>query len=255
MLDYQPLRDIIQRPGLRLVLVQGFPSPWGQAAKTLFEIKGLDYAVAALEAGGANEELVAWAGENSGPIVAWNDEPPLNRWYDILMLAERLAPVPALVPADPLERALMMGFANELCGELGLGWNRRLQIFAPMIDSGQAPEGVARMGEKYRYNAADARAASERCARQIEALAVQLKAQNARGRPFFIGEQLSALDIYWVAFMYLLDLPPAPQCPVADAIRPMFELHDARIREAIDPVLFAHRDRVARAYFRNPIEL
>ena len=128
-------------------------------------------------------------------------------------------------------------------------------IFAPMIDSGQAPEGVARMGEKYRYNAADARAASERCARQIEALAVQLKAQNARGRPFFIGEQLSALDIYWVAFMYLLDLPPAPQCPVADAIRPMFELHDARIREAIDPVLFAHRDRVARACFRNPIEL
>jgi glutathione S-transferase len=255
MLDYLPISDLIARPGLRLVLVKGFPSPWGQAAKTIFEVKGLDYAVGALEAGGDNAQVLAWAGENSAPIVAWNDEPPLNRWYDILMLAERLAPVPALVPEAPLERALMMGYAHELCGELGLGWNRRLQIFAPMLDSGQAPEPVARMGAKYRYAAADARAASERCARLIEALAAQLRTQNARGRPFFIGERLSALDLYWVAFMYLLDLPPAPQCPVDPAIRPMFELHDARIRDAIDPVLYQHRDRVSSAYFRNPMEL
>jgi glutathione S-transferase len=255
MLDYLPITDLRARRGLRMVLVRGFPSPWGQAAKTIFEVKGLDYAVGALEAGGTNEAVVAWAGVNSAPLVAWNDERPLDRWYDILMLAERLAPVPALVPEDPRERALMLGYAHELCGELGVGWNRRLQIFAPMLDSGQAPEPVARMATKYRYDAAEARAASARCARQIEALAALLKAQNARGRPFFVGEQLSALDLYWVAFMYLLDLPPAPQCPVDAAVRPMFELHDARIRAAIDPALHAHRDRVSRAFFRNPMEL
>lgn len=255
MLTYLPLDEIIARPGLRLVLVQGFPSPWGQAAKTIFEFKHLDYAVGAQEAGGENERLVAWAGENSGPIVAWNDERPIHRWYDILLLAERLAPVPSLLPADPLDRALMMGLSNELCGELGLGWNRRLQMFAPMLDGTDPPAGVARMGAKYRYSAADARAAGARTARQLTALATQLKAQHARGRPFFVGETLSALDLYWVAFMNLLDLLPAPQCPVPDAMRPMFALHDETVRAALDPVLVAHRDRVFAGYFRNPMEL
>lgn len=255
MLNYLPLEDIIAHRGLRLVLVQGFPSPWGQAAKTLFEIKQLDYVVAAQEAGGANERLVAWAGENSGPVVAWRDEKPVHRWFDILMLAERLAPVPALVPADPLDRALMLGLSNELCGELGVGWNRRLQMFAPMLDSGSPPEGVARMGTKYRYNVDDARVAGQRIARQLGALADQLKAQHARGRPFFVGETLTALDIYWVAFMNLLDLLPFAQCPVPEAVRPMFALQDETVRAALDPVLVAHRDRVFAGYFRNPMEL
>ena len=255
MLSYLPLAEIIRRQGLRLVLVQGFPSPWGQAAKTIFEFKGLEYVVAAQEAGGTNDELVAWAGENSGPVVAWNDEPPIHRWYDILMLAERLAPVPSLVPANPRDRALMMGLSNELCGEGGLGWNRRLQMFAPMLDAGGAPDGVVRMGSKYRYSQADAQAAGARSAAQVAALATQLKAQHAAGRPFFVGDTLTALDIYWVAFMNLLDLLPGDQCPVPEALRPMFALHDDSIRAALDPVLIAHRDRVFRAYFRNPMEL
>jgi len=255
MLDYLPLEAIIARQGLRLVLVRGLPSPWGQAAKAMFEFKQLPYVVAAQEAGGDNPQLVAWAGENSGPIVAWNDEKPIHRWYDILQLAERLAPVPSLVPADPLERALMMGFAHELCGDGGLGWNRRLQMFAPMIDAGNPPEAIARMATKYRYTAADARAAGAPIARLLEALATQLKTQHARGRAFFIGDALSALDFYWVAFMNLLDLLPPDRCPVPDSLRPMFELHDETVCAALDPVLSAHRERVFTGYFRNPMEL
>jgi len=255
MLDYLPLAEVIARPGLRLVLVRGFPSPWGQAAKTIFELKQLDYVVAAQEAGGANEALVAWCGENSGPVVAWNDERPIHRWYDILMLAERLAPVPSLLPSAPLDRALMMGFANELCGELGVGWNRRLQMFAPALDGANPPEHMLRMGAKYRYDAAEARLAGARTARQLRALAAQLEAQHARGRPFFVGETLTALDLYWVAFMNLLDLLPPDKCPVPDALRPMFALHDETTRAALDPVLVAHRDRVFAGYFRHPMEL
>jgi len=163
--------------------------------------------------------------------------------------------VPSLLPSDVLDRALMLGLSNELCGELGLGWNRRLQMFASMLDAPDPPEGVARMGARYRYNQADARVAGERTAQQIAALATQLKAQHARGRPFFVGETLTALDLYWVAFMNLIDLLPPAQCPVAEAIRPMFALHDETIRAALDPVLIAHRDRVFQAYFRQPMEL
>ena len=43
MLQYRSFEEIIDHPGLRIVLVKGMPSPWGQAAKTIFEIKGLDY--------------------------------------------------------------------------------------------------------------------------------------------------------------------------------------------------------------------
>ena len=46
MLQYRPFKEIVDHPGLRIVLVQGTPSPWGQAAKTIFEIKGLDYVAA-----------------------------------------------------------------------------------------------------------------------------------------------------------------------------------------------------------------
>jgi hypothetical protein len=51
-----------------------------------------------------NEEIVAWSGQNSAPVVAWQNEPPINRWIDILHLAERLAPEPALIPEDVWDR-------------------------------------------------------------------------------------------------------------------------------------------------------
>ena len=39
------------------------------------------------------------SGQNSAPVVAWRNEKPINRWLDILLLAERLAPQPSLLPA------------------------------------------------------------------------------------------------------------------------------------------------------------
>ncbi|MBI5617401.1 MAG: hypothetical protein HY943_14025 [Gammaproteobacteria bacterium] len=250
MLNYLTPREIIAHPGLRIVLVQGLPSPWGQAAKTIFEIKGLDYVAAPLVAGGTNDELVAWAGENSGPLVAWADEKPIHRWLDILHLAERLAPTPALIPEDAMERALMIGLSNEICGELGIGWNRRLQLFAPLMGGGAPPEGVARMGAKYRYNTADAAAAAQRTAASIRALDAQL----ARGGRYFIGDRLSALDVYWAAFMNLLLPLPKEQCPMPEDWRPGFVARDPEIIAALTPALVAHRDRIFAAHFRDPME-
>ncbi|HVN28665.1 MAG TPA: hypothetical protein VMT64_09280 [Candidatus Binataceae bacterium] len=43
MLQYRNFAEIVDHPGLRIVLVKGVPSPWGQAAKTIFEVKKLDY--------------------------------------------------------------------------------------------------------------------------------------------------------------------------------------------------------------------
>lgn len=254
MLKYASVGEAIRDRGLRIVMVQGLPSPWSQAAKTIFEIKGLEYLAAPFVVGATNDELVAWSGENSGPIVAWADEKPIHRWIDILLLAERLAPEPALVPADSSERAIMIGLSNELCGELGLGWNRRLQMFAPAMDSGNPPEGIARMSGKYGYRKSDAEAAAERVAGSLRALAKQLRAQHDRGVEFFVGDGLTALDVYWVAFANLLDPLPKEQCPIPDDWRPAFVAQDPVIREALDPLLLRHRDRIFRAHFRSPME-
>ena len=46
MLEYRSLEEIINHPGLRIVLIKGMPSPWGQAAKAIFDLKGLEYVAA-----------------------------------------------------------------------------------------------------------------------------------------------------------------------------------------------------------------
>ena len=255
MLEYRKFEEIVNHPGLRIVLVKGMPSPWGQAAKTFFEIKGLDYAAAPWEPGEANEGIVAWGGEASAPIVAWAKEKPISRWIDILYLAERLAPKPALIPTDATQRALMIGLSHDICGEMGIGWNRRLQLFAPAFASGKPPPGVNRMGGKYGFNEGDVKRASERIAGSLQALAAQLQAQYARGARSFIGDALSALDIYWVAFANLLDPLPREQCPMPEAYRPGFGTLDPIVRAALDPILLEHRMKIFRDHFRNPMEL
>src|SRR5258708_6690859 len=255
MLQYRSFEEIIDHPGLRIVLVKGMPSPWGQAAKTIFEIKSLDYVAAPWLPGEPNEKIAAWGGEASGPIVAWAKEKPINRWIDILYLSERLAPKHSLIPADAAQRMLMIGLSHEICGEMGIGWNRRLQLFAPAYASGNPPAGVSRMGRKYGYNEADAKAAGERTAASLEALATQLKSQYAPGLKYFVGANLSALDIYWTAFANLLDPLPKEQNPMSEGLRRGFTATDPVVKAALDPLLLEHRSRIFREHFRDPMEL
>jgi glutathione S-transferase len=255
MLEYRRFEEIADHPGLRIVLVKGMPSPWGQAAKTLFEIKGLEYVAAPWQPGEPNENIVAWGGEASAPLVAWSKEKPINRWIDILYLAERLAPKPSLIPSDARQRALMVGLSHEICGEKGIGWNRRLQLFAPAYASGSVPTNIRRMGSKYGYNESDAKAAGEQTASSLKALTRQLKSQYSRGVHYFVGDALSALDIYWTAFANLLDPLPKQQCPMPEAWRPAFVATDPVVKEALDPLLLEHRSLIFRGHFRDPMEL
>jgi glutathione S-transferase len=255
VLQYRSLEEIINHPGLRIVLVKGMPSPWGQAAKTIFEIKHLDYVAAPWRPGEANEAIVAWGGESSAPIVAWAKEKPIHRWIDILYLAERLAPTPSLIPSETMQRAVMIGLSHEICGERGIGWNRRLQLFAPAYKSGNPPANIGRMGSKYGYNEDDAKAAGERIAASLKALASQLKSQYAQGLHYFVGDALSALDIYWTAFANLLDPLPREQCPMPDEWRAGFVVSDPIVKAALDPLLLEHRSQIFSEYFRDPMEL
>lgn len=79
MLVYRTPGEIVGNDGLRIVLMCGVPSAWSQAAKTIPEIKGLDYVATPLDVSAASEGIVAWSSQNSDPVVAWHDGPPLGR--------------------------------------------------------------------------------------------------------------------------------------------------------------------------------
>ena len=122
-LSYVDVEQARALGGLRLVLTQGVPAPWGMAARVLYEVKKIPFVAVIQQAGADNAALVAWTGHTSAPVAMYEDERPRALWSEQLMLAERLAPEPALIPVDQDQRAAMMAICHEICAEDGLGWN------------------------------------------------------------------------------------------------------------------------------------
>ena len=247
---YVDINEAIKADGLRIVIVKAMPSPWGVAAKAMMEFKSLDFLCAHQIPMGDNPELLAWSGTNSAPVVAWNDEPPINRWDDILLLLERLAPQTRLVPENPAERIAVFGISHEICGELGFGWNRRIDMMRPA--DGEAPGPFA---TKYRYRDAEAELANSRVIDLMTELATRLKTQKENGSDFLVGQSVSAADFYWAAFSNFVAIQPPEEMPVNPDARPMFERTPAAITAAIDPILLEHRDRIMRSYYKLPVQL
>src|SRR5262245_8527682 len=124
--EYIGVDDAIGRRGLRMVVVGNVPSSWGEAAKGFFHIKKLGWTAVRLVYD--DEKLAQWAGRLDGPVAFYESEPPRSGWEEILALAERLAPAPALLPADAAQRARVLALSREFCSPNGLGWTRRLQM-------------------------------------------------------------------------------------------------------------------------------
>ena len=150
---YVGLDEAIAGRGLRMVVVGGVPSAWGEAAKGILHIKGIDWLAVRLVYD--DERLVAWAGQRSGPIAVYDDEPPRAHWQEILLLAERLAPTPALLPDDPAARAQVLDLSGMIVGEGGLCWTRRVQLVHAGMQGGGGFAGRVGgyLGKKYGYSA------------------------------------------------------------------------------------------------------
>lgn len=254
--EYVSVDDALQRPGLRMVVVGGIPSPWGEAAKGIFRIKGLAWAAVRLDY--TSDAQKQWAGgRRDGPVALYGDEPPRHAWDQILLLAERLAPEPALLPADPAERALALGLAHELCAEGGLGWTRRLQLIHAGLSGagGFAPKVATYLGRKYGYRAEDAPGYGPRVAALLGMLTARLTAQQAAGRRTYLGDTLSAVDVYSATFMALFQPLPQAHCAMDPATRQAFETLDEATAQALSPELLAHRDWMYEHWLGLPLQL
>jgi glutathione S-transferase len=260
--EYAEVEKARDLPGLRLVLSAGVPGPWGEAAKALFHVKRIPYTRVRQTAGAANEALRAWTGHDNAPQAVLGDEPARTSFSALIFLAERLAPEPGLVPAEPHERALMFGLIHELAGEHGLGWCRRLMMFDRTLSlptSVLAADHPARLqveglGRKYGYSRAAAQAAPGRVASILRLLSQQLADQHEEERRYLIGGALSALDLYWAAFAAMVSPLPEAQCPMPAVIRPMYELAEPE-RGHCSPELLAHRDFVYSEHLELPVDL
>ncbi len=245
-MEYIEIDEAIEQPGLRLVLTAGVPGPWGEAAKGILRVKRISHAPVRQSAGQHDERLLAWTRQTGAPVAMYENERPRSHWTEILFLAERLEPRPALLPADSFERALALGLAHEICGEHGLGWTRRLSLLKDMLVEPNT------MSWKYGM---DDRAAVERSeARATEVLALlgrQLRRQREAGRRFLVGESLSAVDIYWACFSNLV-VPLTPeQSPMPDYIRAAY---GSWVDPPVDPLLLEHRDEVFEEFLGLPQE-
>jgi glutathione S-transferase len=257
-MNYVEVVDARTMPGLRIVLSPGGPGPWSEAAKSICFVKKLSYVPVAQEVGGANPELQEWTAQTSAPAVVWNDERPRNIWNDQLYLFERLAPAPRLIPERIEDRIAMFGCSNEICGEGGLGWSRRMMMFhRTMTRPESGGRGRALMGpmaQKYGYEETAAQAASARVAQIIGSLAQRLEAQRRAGSRFMIGNQLSALDIYWATFAAMLAPLPQEVCPMAPGLRRMYSEIGPAAESELSPSLLEHRDFIYREYLQLPLD-
>jgi glutathione S-transferase len=251
---YVSVEEAAQRPGLRMVVVGNVPSPWGEAAKGILHIKRIDWVAVRLVYD--SEALKQWAGERSAPVAIYNAEQPRTRWDEILLLAERLAAAPALLPDDAAERALVFGLAHEICGEGGLGWLRRLQLIdTGLRNAGGFPERVSRyLGKKYGYRP-EAGAVAARIPALLRMLSERLEAQRRAGSRYYVGNALTAVDVYSATFMAMFRPLAEPQCKMDAATRAAFESRDADTEAALDPVLFDHRDMMYAEYLELPLAL
>lgn len=253
--EYIPVDEAIAHGGLRMVVVGGVPSLWGEAAKGILHVKGLDWAAVRLVYD--NEALKVWAGQRSGPVLVYENEAPRSNWQHILMLAERLAPIPALLPSDVDQRALALELSGDICGEGGIGWMRRLQlVHVGLQGAGGFPVRVAHyLSAKYGYEAEAATSYSVRVAELLGRLAQCLHEQRARGSRYYIGDALTALDIYSAAMVAMFKPLPPAQCQMDPVMRAAFESRDAPTTAALDPILFEHRDMLYAEHLELPLRL
>ncbi len=239
--------------GARLVIAAGVPSPWSEAAKSILHVKRIPFV--AVRGSVRDEAIRSWLPGQNFPVLFVDKERPRTGWAEILAFAERFQPEPRLVP-DGDARITMLGLAHEIMGEDGLNWSMRLRSVAASLAS-EGKEGfplpVAQyLAGRYGWSEAWAEAAKGRALAVLETLDSVL-AKN--GGPWFMGANITALDIYSASAMGVLSPLPHEQCPMSPFARQAFEWMKKDIGEQIPPSLLAHRDRMFSEHLVLPVVL
>lgn len=249
-LTYVPVEQARTMPGLRIAFTRGVPGAWSVAIKAILDLKGIDYIPVPQQPGEPNEMLKDWTGQSSAPVAIFNDDTPRTNWSEMLVLAEQLQPEPRLLPADEDERIAILGLCHEICGHDGLGWNVRLML----LSGEKGGDGSSSLRQKYRSPVSNDYS-KQRVLAILDAMVRRLEAQALKGRRYFMGDGLTAADIYWTSFSNLFAPMSADLCTVPEYFHGLGPLLQLYLGRPVPPILIDHRNYIARTYFRTPISL
>lgn len=253
LMEYLSVEEGREADGLRLVLVAGTPGAWGECVKAVYYVKGIDYKPVAQLMGEANDDLQQWTGQTSAPVAANNDERIRITWENMLWQAEQLAPEPRLIPDNAKDRVAMFGLLREFAGECGFAWDRRLQSIAQAGGPDVAPL-LTYLANKYGYSEAELAASYTRTSQLLELCSDTLEAQKAKGSAYYIGDSLSALDIYSAVLIGIMIRPlPEEKIPMPEAMRFGFSDNHPSQNSAGD-IVFEHRDYIFEQYLKLPMD-
>jgi hypothetical protein len=86
-------------------------------------------------------------------------------------------------------------------------------------------------------------------------LITRLKAQRDAGSRYYVGNSLTAVDVYSAAFAAMFDPLPPKQCRMDASTRAALSARDTHTDAALAPILFEHRDMMYREYLELPLSL
>lgn len=257
-MEYLTVAEAREKPGLRLALTAGAPAPWSISARAMFDIRKVPYVPVIQKMMQANEELVAWTGRRNAPVAVYEDEAPIDSWLDIVLLAERLGSGASLLPDDPIERALAVGFSAEICGHGGFGWSMRLIVSSGRTSDAPVPEkmreGKAQAARLYGIRPDAQAAAPARVAGILRGLTQQLRKQADAGSHYLVGNRLSACDVHWACFSQMVAPFPAELCEKGPLLAGIYGNLPEIVTAEVDPLLIAHRDRIMRQHIGVPLD-
>lgn len=249
-----PIETALAASGLRVMVVAGAPSPWSQAVLAILHIKQVPFLLVRTRT--SEPSFKAWKGATNLPVVLHDGEPARTGWAEILALSERLAPDVPLVPADPETRVHIRGLCHEVMGEGAMLWCSRLLA----IDAGMETRGrdgfplraAEYLAPRYGYQTMPIRNLHERAVEVLRLLGTEL--ERSAG-PYYLGDRITALDLYSAAAINALVPLPDTVCPMTPEVRAAFGWMGEQFRDDLSPTLLAHRDFMVSKHFPLPIEL
>jgi hypothetical protein len=194
-------------------------------------------------------------GQESLPVVFWNDERPRAHWLEQLVLVERIAPEPHLLPNDPAERARVVGLIAELSSESGFGWHRRVMMIGRLLTEptfGERERGIGHyLAKKYRHSTDS----TEDSTRHCEEVVATFAALQAAGNDYLLGSSLTALDLAWATFAALLEPLPEDLCPMRPLWRNLYTWTPTKTPRSAVEGLLSLRERIYRQWLALPVDL
>jgi glutathione S-transferase len=257
MTPWLTLEQALGAPGLRVAPVRaGLPSPWSEFVRACFHVKHIPYSL--VDARDANRGLTSiksLTGQESLPVVFWNDERPRSNWLEQLVLAERISLKPRLLPDDPVERAKVVGLIAELCSEAGFGWHRRVMMIARLLTEptfGERERGIGQyLSQKYLHNTDSVEGSTKHCEEILSTFA----GLRAAGHDYLLGSSLTALDLAWAAFAALIQPLSEDLCPMKPLWRDLYTWMPSVTPHHTVEALLSFRERIYRAWLPLPVDL